>query len=202
MRARRLRVEGAIEFTAEKFHDERGYFTSPFEEAAFVEAVGRPLFPVRQTSHNLSRRRGVLRGIHYTATPPGGAKYVYCPRGRVLDFQVDLRVGSPTFGMSDSVLLDEAGGRSVYCPVGVGHGSVVLEDNSMVVYLLSQEYVADNELAVSPVDPELRLPVPADLPLIMSPRDTVAVTLVEALAQGVLPEYATCAELDQAMASV
>ncbi|OLF17183.1 dTDP-4-dehydrorhamnose 3,5-epimerase family protein [Actinophytocola xanthii] len=202
MRVRPLRIEGAFEFTPERFPDSRGYFTSPFQEEAFAAAVGRPLFPVRQASHNLSRRPGVLRGIHYTATPPGGAKYVYCPRGKVIDFQVDLRVGSPTFGMSDSVVLDEAEGRSVYCPVGVGHGSVVLEADSMVVYLLSQVYVAANELAVSPLDPALALPLPPGLEPLMSERDAAALTLAESRERGMLPDYATCLELDRAPAFV
>jgi 5-epimerase len=200
MRVRQLRIEGAFEFTPERFPDSRGYFTSPYQEEVFVEAVGRPLFPVRQASHNLSRRPGVLRGIHYTATPPGGAKYVYCPRGRVLDFQVDLRVGSPTFGLADSVVLDEVEGRSVYCPVGVGHGSMVLEADSMVVYLLSQVYVPVNELAVSPLDPALALPLPAGLEPLMSDRDAAAFTLAESRERGMLPDYATCLELDRAPA--
>jgi epimerase EvaD len=202
MRARPLRIEGAFEFTAERFHDERGYFTSPFQGDTFTTTVGRTPFPVRQTSHNFSVRAGVLRGIHSTATPPGGAKYVHCPRGRVLDFQVDLRVGSPTFGVTDSLVLDETNGKAVYCPVGVGHGSVVLTADSVVMYLLSQEYVPAYELAVSPLDPDLALPLPPDLELVMSPRDTAAPTLVEALEQGVLPDYQTCLALDQALESV
>lgn len=192
MRARPLRVEGAMEFTPDRFHDERGYFTSPYQETPFTEAVGRPLFPVAQTSHSLSRHPGVLRGIHYTATPPGGAKYVYVPRGRVLDFVVDLRTGSPTFGVVDSTVLGEETGAGVYTPVGVGHGFVTLAADTMVLYLLSQEYVPANELAISPLDPSLALPVPADVEPVMSPRDTAAPTLAEAATRGLLPEYRAC----------
>jgi epimerase EvaD len=96
MESRRLSVDGAFVFTPRVFPDDRGLFVSPFQESAFVDAVGGPLFPVAQTNHSRSRR-GVVRGIHYTVTPPGTAKYVYCPRGRSLDIVVDIRVGSPTY---------------------------------------------------------------------------------------------------------
>src|SRR5687767_15158730 len=44
MEARQLAVDGAIEFTPRVFRDGRGLFLSPFQEAAFTEAHGRPLF--------------------------------------------------------------------------------------------------------------------------------------------------------------
>ena len=198
MRARRLRIEGAVEFTADRFPDERGFFTSPLQESDLSAATGLPALPVRQVSYNFSRHAGVLRGLHYTATPPGAAKYVLCPQGKVLDLLVDLRVGSPTFGVRDTVLLDGDNGRAVYLPVGIGHGSVVLEAGSMVLYLLSQEYVPANELAVQALDPELELPLPPGLELTMSDRDRAAPTLAAALAAGSLPDYRTCLAIDRA----
>jgi epimerase EvaD len=197
MESRSLAVDGAFVFTPRVFPDDRGLFLSPYQESAFVAAVGRPLFPVAQTNHSRSRR-GVVRGIHYTVTPPGSAKYVYCPRGRSLDIVVDIRVGSPTYGRWDSVLLDQDDFRAMYFPVGVGHAFVALTDDTVMSYLLSSEYVAENELALSPVDPELGLPIPTDVEPLMSERDTAAPTLAEAAAAGLLPEYATCQKLEQA----
>ncbi|MGW3724125.1 dTDP-4-dehydrorhamnose 3,5-epimerase family protein [Streptomyces sp. NPDC000851] len=108
MQVRTPAIEGVREFTPQVFGDDRGCFASPYQEATFSAALGRPLFPVKDISHNMSAR-GVLRGIHYTATPPGRAKYVYCPYGRVLDFLVDLRVGSPTFGRWEATELSAEG---------------------------------------------------------------------------------------------
>jgi epimerase EvaD len=65
-------------------------------------------------------------------------------------------------------------------------------------YLLSGEYVADNELALSPLDPALGLAIPTDVEPIMSERDIAAPTLAEAAAAGLLPDYATCQKLEQA----
>ncbi|MGW6605114.1 dTDP-4-dehydrorhamnose 3,5-epimerase family protein [Streptomyces sp. NPDC055036] len=197
MHVRPLDVAGAFEFTPKVFPDDRGLFVSPFQQWAFTEALGHPLFPVAQTNHSLSRR-GVVRGVHFTVTPPGVAKYVYCPRGRALDIVVDLRVGSPTFRRWDASVLQPHGASAMYFPVGVGHAFVALEDDTVMSYMISGEYVAENELAVSPLDPALGLPIPDDIEPILSARDQDAHTLDQALELGLLPEYDTSVALESA----
>jgi dTDP-4-dehydrorhamnose 3,5-epimerase/epimerase EvaD len=191
----KLGIEGAFEFTPAVHRDDRGLFSSPFQEQAFAEATGRQLFPVKDISLNRSAR-GVLRGIHYTATPPGRAKYVFCPYGRVQDFLVDLRVGSPTFGQWEVTEISGDDLRALYIPVGVGHAFLSLEDDSLVVYVMSQGYVPADERAVTPLDPALGLPLPADLVAARSERDLSAPTLAEARERGLLPSYEACREVE------
>jgi epimerase EvaD len=198
MQSRELSVAGAFEFTPTVFTDERGVFVSSFQEPAFVATVGHRLFQVEQASYARSRR-GVLRGVHFTRTPPGMVKYVCCVRGRSLDIVVDLRVGSPSFGCWDSVLLDQDHCRAIYFPVGVGHAYVALDDDTTMSYLLSLSYVPENELAVFPLDPELGLWIPDGIEPILSERDRTAPTLAEAVSAGVLPEYRRCQEIEDAM---
>lgn len=199
MEARKLAVDGAFEFTPRVFPDDRGLFVSPFQEAAFAEATGLPAFRVAQSNHSRSRR-GVVRGVHFTTTPPGTAKYVYCPQGEVLDIVIDIRVGSPTFGQWDAVRLNPRTFKAVYFPVGVGHAFVGLGEESVVSYLLTSPYVAEHELAISVFDPELDLPIPQDGPRVVSDRDTAAPTLAETRAAGLLPVYAECLAIEQAAA--
>ncbi|MDJ1133675.1 dTDP-4-dehydrorhamnose 3,5-epimerase family protein [Streptomyces iconiensis] len=194
MEIRELAVEGAVEFTPRTFPDARGLFVSPFQEAAFEKAVGRRHFPVAQTNHSRSAR-GVVRGVHFTVTPPGTAKYVYCAHGAAIDIVVDIRVGSPTYGRWDSVLLDPVGFRAMYFPVGVGHAFIALEDDTVMSYMLTSSYVPENELALSVLDPELGLPLPDGIDPVMSERDLAAPTLAEARAAGLLPAYPVCREL-------
>ncbi|MEU5264278.1 dTDP-4-dehydrorhamnose 3,5-epimerase family protein [Amycolatopsis sp. NPDC021455] len=201
MQARKLAVEGAIEFTPRVFPDDRGLFISPFQEEAFVEAHGSPLFRVAQTNHSMSKR-GVVRGVHYTVTPPGIAKYVYCARGKALDIVLDIRVGSPTFGKWDAVLMDQQDHRAMYFPVGVGHAFVALEDDTVMSYMLSGRYVPQDELAISALDPALELPVDAGVEPILSDRDRAAITLAEARQQGLLPDYATSLEIERRLTEV
>jgi dTDP-4-dehydrorhamnose 3,5-epimerase len=172
--------------------DARGRFTEWYRADLLSQAVGHPL-PLAQANHSVSAA-GVLRGVHFALVPPGQAKYVYCPAGRVLDVVVDVRVGSPTFGAHDTVLLDSERPRAVYLAEGLGHAFLALADGSSVTYLVSSGYDPEREFGISPVDPDLALPWPADVALELSAKDRAAPTLAEAREQGLLPTLEQCAQ--------
>ena len=171
--------------------DARGRFTEWYRADVLSRALGHAL-PLAQANHSVSAR-GVLRGVHFALVPPGQAKYVYCPAGRVLDVVVDVRVGSPTFGVHDAVLLDSDQPRAVYLAEGLGHAFVALTDASSVTYLVSSGYDPAREFGIDPLDPALDLPWPADVELELSGKDRAAPTLEEARQQGLLPTMADCA---------
>lgn len=137
-------------------------------------------------------RRGAIRGIHFADTPPGQAKYIYCARGSLLDVVVDLRVGSPSFGTWDAVRLDSQRFNSAYLAEGLGHGFIALEDDTVMAYLCSEPYNPTGEHGITPLDPALGLPWPADIEPILSEKDRTAPTLAEAQEQGLLPSYQDC----------
>ena len=168
--------------------DSRGSFTEWYRADVLSQRVGHPL-TLAQANHSVSAR-GALRGVHFALVPPGQAKYVYCPAGRVLDVVVDVRVDSPTFGVHDSVVLDSEQPRAVYLAEGLGHAFVSLADGSSLTYLVSTNYDPGREFGVSPLDPSLDLPWPTDVELELSARDRAAPTLTEAKEQGLLPTYA------------
>ncbi|MCA0146362.1 dTDP-4-dehydrorhamnose 3,5-epimerase family protein [Blastococcus sp. LR1] len=172
--------------------DTRGRFTEWYRADALSQAVGHPL-PLAQANHSVSAR-GVLRGVHFALVPPGQAKYIYCPAGRVLDVVVDVRVGSPTFGVHDSVVLDSDQPRAVYLSEGLGHAFVALDDHTSVTYLVSSGYDPTREFGIHPMDPDLALPWPTDVQLELSAKDQAAPTLAEAREQGLLPTMEQCAE--------
>lgn len=192
MQVRELAVSGAFEFNPQSFGDRRGMFVAPFQEQAFVKAVGHPL-RVAQTNHSVSAR-GVIRGVHFADTPPGQAKYLYCLRGELLDVIVDVRVGSPTFGQYDAVQLDARSFRAVYLAEGLGHAFVALTDDTAVSYLCSGAYNPAAEHGINPLDPQLRLPWPDDIEPVLSDKDRAAPTLAQAADDGLLPRYDACLE--------
>jgi dTDP-4-dehydrorhamnose 3,5-epimerase/epimerase EvaD len=190
MQMRPLAVTGAFEFTPTIYEDNRGLFVSPFQQPAFVAATGHR-HTLAQTNHNRSAH-GVVRGVHFTLTPPGQAKYVHCARGRALDVVVDLRTGSPTFGRWDVVEMDDESFRSMYFPVGVGHAFIALADDTVMSYVVTSSYVPEHELSINPLDPDLGLPWPQGLDYVLSERDSTAPSFKEAEAAGLLPRYADC----------
>ena len=189
-----LKVPGAWAFTPRQFSDPRGVFLEWFKGEVVQEAVGHPL-TLRQANHSVSAK-GTLRGVHFADVPPGQAKYVYCTRGAVLDVMVDLRVGSPTFGVSDAVQLDEVDRRGVYLSEGLGHAFLALTDDANVTYLCSTPYSPGREHGVHPLDPELdllSLPLwPSGVEPLLSDKDAAAPSLAEAQQQGLLPDHASC----------
>ena len=190
MDVRELAVPGAFEFTPRVFPDDRGLFVCPFQEEDFVKAVGHPL-RLAQTNHSKSRR-GTIRGIHFADVPPGQGKYVYCPQGALLDVVVDIRVGSPTFGVVDAVRLDPVEFRAVYVSEGIGHAMMALEDDTVISYLCSTGYNPAAEHGLYPLDPELAVPWPEDIEALLSDKDREAPTFAEAQASGLLPSYEDC----------
>lgn len=190
MHVRELAVPGCFEFAPTQHRDERGAFLEWYRAETFAAVVGHEL-TVAQANHSVSRR-GTLRGIHYALVPPGQAKYVYCPRGAVLDVVVDLRVGSPTFGVNDSTRLDDVDRRAVYLPEGIGHAFLSLVDGSALTYLCSSGYDPEREKAVGALDPALGLPWPSDLEPLLSERDLAAPSLLQAEYDGILPTYDAC----------
>lgn len=188
-----LSIEGAWKVQPDTHADERGVFLEWFAESAFIEAVGHPL-TLAQANLSTSSA-GVVRGVHFAEVPPGQAKYVTCPSGAVLDVVIDLRIGSPTFGQYESVLLDDVGRAAVYVSEGLAHAYIALADGSVFAYLCSAPYAPGREHGVNPLCPELDIRWPTEgrdgepLTPLMSPKDLAAPTLRQAREQGLLPTY-------------
>jgi dTDP-4-dehydrorhamnose 3,5-epimerase len=190
MEVRELAVPGAWEFTPRQFGDARGVFLEWFRADVVNRTIGHSL-EIAQCNQSVSRR-GTVRGVHYADVPPSQAKYVYCPNGAVLDVIVDIRAGSPTFGVIDTVRLDNVDRRAVYLSEGLGHAFMALTDGATVMYLCSTGYAPDREHAVNPMDPALDIPWPDNLEPVLSDKDHDAPTLAEAAEAGMLPTYAEC----------
>jgi dTDP-4-dehydrorhamnose 3,5-epimerase len=171
--------------------DSRGRFVEWFRADVLSDVIGYP-FPLAQANHSVSGR-GALRGVHFSTVPPGQAKYVYCPSGVILDVILDIRVGSPTFGVHDSVLLDSEEPRAVFLSEGVGHAFLSLAPASSVAYLVSTPYAPEREFGIDPMDPELALPWPDDVEFELSPKDRAAPSFAEAKDRGLLPTMEQCA---------
>jgi dTDP-4-dehydrorhamnose 3,5-epimerase len=185
---RELSVPDAYEVTPVQHRDDRGVFLEWYRFDELEQAVGHRL-DLRQANTSVSRR-GAVRGIHFADIPPGQAKYVTAVRGAVLDFIVDIRVGSPTFGEWDTVRLDDVDRRAVYLAEGLGHAFVALSDEATVTYLVSDVYRPDREHGITPLDPTLDLRVPDEAgELVLSAKDTDAPTLLGARDAGLLPDW-------------
>ena len=192
MQIRELSIAGAFEVTPQVHGDDRGVFLEWFRADRFTEATGHA-FDLKQANYSVSAA-GSIRGIHFADVPPSQAKWVSCPHGALLDVVVDIRVGSPTFGRWEAVLLDAVDRRGVYVSEGLGHAFMALTDDTVISYLCSAPYTPDREHGVHPLDADLAIEWPTEhdgraLSPLLSPRDDAAPTLAEAREQGLLPSF-------------
>jgi dTDP-4-dehydrorhamnose 3,5-epimerase len=160
------------------FPDERGFFTETYRRQWHVD-LGIPAEEEFIQDNHSRSTRGVVRGMHFHIGP-GVAKLVRCARGRIVDINVDLRQGSPTYKQWEAVELDDESMRELYVPVGFAHGFCVLSDVADVLYKQTAYYDPAVERGIAWDDPEIGIEWPLPLEeLIVSERDKQAPKLAE-----------------------
>lgn len=198
MDVKELGIEGAWEITPQIHGDSRGVFLEWFRGDRFRDFAGHA-FDLQQANCSVSAA-GTLRGIHFADVPPSQAKYVTCLTGAILDVVVDVRVGSPTFGLWEAVELDNVSRKAVYLSEGLGHAFMALRDDTVVAYLCSAPYAPERERSVHPLDPRIGITWPAHDQVgdgsgpRLSDKDAAAPSLEEAESAGLLPTYQQCVE--------
>ncbi len=188
MQIRELSIPDTYEITPKQHPDDRGVFLEWYRFDRLAEVVGHPI-DLAQANTSVSKR-GTVRGIHFAQIPPSQAKYVTATYGAVMDFVIDIRVDSPTFGKWDSVLLDDVDRRAIYIAEGIGHCFVALTEDATVSYLVTSTFNTEREHGITPLDPAIGLDfgLPQES-LLLSPKDLDAPTLEEAKARGILPTW-------------
>lgn len=182
MQFRKFDVDGPVEIMPRKIEDERGYFSEVFRLDEFATHAGSVEFV--QDNQSLSIRPGTLRGIHFQSPPAAQGKLVRCLAGRLVDFAVDLRHGSSTYGRWISVVLSPEEINQLWIPEGFGHAFCTLEPNSIVSYRVTSYYSPENDKGVAWNDPDIGITWPdcAD-PATLSAKDRNQPSLAD------LPRY-------------
>ena len=173
-------LEGVLIIEPRVFKDARGYFFESFSQRDF-DALVSPLLghTVQFVQDNESMSCfGVVRGLHYQRPPYTQSKLVRCVRGSVLDVAVDIRKGSPTFGLHVAVELTEENHRQFFIPKGFAHGFAVLSETAVFQYKCDEFYHPEADAGIQLFDPALNIDwrIPRDQ-MIMSDKDRVRATL-------------------------
>ena len=181
-----LSIDGAYLLESPVWRDDRGYFREWFK-LDDLASVGAD-FVAHQANLSMSARN-VVRGLHYSLAPEGQAKAVTCVGGELDDVIVDIRVGSPTFGVVEIVHLSAESGRTVLLPAGTAHGFCVVSDVAALAYLLSSPFNAPMELEINPFDEEVGVAWTISGEALLSEKDRVAPSLAQRRAADQLPRY-------------
>lgn len=151
-----------------KFKDERGFFARSFCAKEFEDHGIK--FPVAQVNVSYNRLKQTLRGLHYQQEPHGEAKLMQCTKGSIYDVIIDMRSDSPTYMQWIGVELTQNNHRLLYVPERFAHGYLTLEDDTEVIYQVSEFYTAGAEQGIRWDDPAFNIDWPLE-PKIISEKD-------------------------------
>ena len=172
----RQKIKDVILIKPKVFGDNRGFFMETYKKSDFY-ANGIDV-EFNQDNHSKSTK-GVLRGLHYQASPYGQAKIVRCGRGRIYDVAVDIRPNSETFGKYVKVELSEENKCMLYIPVGFAHGFVALSDEVELLYKASGEYNPSADRGVLWCDKDINIDWEIDFEPLLSEKDKIQPRLCE-----------------------
>ncbi len=172
----RQKIKDVILIKPKVFGDNRGFFMETYKKSDFY-ANGIDV-EFNQDNHSKSTK-GVLRGLHYQASPYGQAKIVRCGRGRIYDVAVDIRPNSETFGKYVKVELSEENKCMLYIPVGFAHGFVALSDEVELLYKASGEYNPSADRGVLWNDNDINIDWEIDFEPLLSEKDKIQPRLCE-----------------------
>lgn len=163
--------------TPRRFADGRGWFAETYSQAR--AAIDGITVSFVQDNQSFSVGAGTVRGLHFQHPPHSQAKLVRCVRGSIMDYAVDIRRGSPTYGRYVSARLTSEIGEQLYVPVGFAHGFMTLEPDVEVAYKVSSLYAPQAEDGISWFDPDVAIQSPLSATPLLSDKDRVLGSLAD-----------------------
>ncbi len=153
-------LKNAYVIELEKREDHRGFFARTWDKKEFEEHnLNSNLV---QCNVSFSKKCGTLRGMHYQKKPFEESKVIRCVKGKIFDVIIDLRSSSSTFKKWFGVELTEENYKMLYVPEGFAHGFQSLEDNSEIIYQVSEFYTPNSELGIHWNDPSFNITWPIE----------------------------------------
>ena len=133
---------GLIVFTPTIHMDDRGYFMESFNK----ELMSKYGITNEFVQDNQScSKKNVARGFHFQNPPYDQAKLVRVVKGSVIDYAMDLRKSSKTYGQVTYVKLTDGNFRQFYIPRGFAHAFVALEDDTVFAYKCDNYWNKESE---------------------------------------------------------
>ena len=161
-------LKGAYIIELEKFEDERGFFTRVWDKKIMQDQGLKS--DLVQMSFSFSKKKGTLRGMHFQEEPFREVKIVKCIQGKIFDVIIDLRVESRTYKKWIGIELSADKQKMIYVPEGFAHGFQTLEENTHVLYQMSNWFSPEHEKGIRWDDKDFNIKWPITN-LIISKKD-------------------------------
>ena len=158
------KIEGVYLIKPNIFKDDRGSFFESFNMKVFQKETDQKINFVQDNQSNSAKN--ILRGLHFQKPPHAQAKLVRVIKGSVLDVVVDLRKKSKTYGEYILEELSEYNNHQLFIPIGMAHGFLTLENNTIFSYKCSDFYFKESEDSIIWNDSSIGIKWPDIIPLL------------------------------------
>ncbi len=158
------RLQGAYILEPEKKVDDRGFFARLWCQKE-LQARGLPSQFV-QSNVSYNRSQGTLRGMHWQLAPFEEDKLIRCTRGAIYLVMLDLRAKSASFKEWISVELSAINYRSAFLPKGLAAGFLTLQEDSEIVYHMTEFFAPEYGAGARYNDPAFGIVWPAPVRVI------------------------------------
>ena len=112
-----------------------------------------------------SSKKNIIRGFHFQKKFQQ-AKYVNVVKGKILDYVIDLRKNSKTFGKTFKIILSSKNCLGLIIPAGFAHAYYSYEKLNIIYYKLTNYYKPNFEDGIKWNDKNLRISWPTKNPKI------------------------------------
>ncbi len=141
--------------------DHRGQFVRVFCKKEMIK-IGHNK-EIVNINHSMTKKKGSIRGLHFQFHPKAEIKIVQCITGSVYDVAVDIRKNSKTFLHWYGDVLSAKNMKLLYIPEGFAHGFQTLENNSEILYFVTEFYFPEYEGGVLYNDSKLNIKWPLEV---------------------------------------
>lgn len=149
-------IDGVYLLTPEKLVDKRGYFYESFNCYDFWANTG---YELHFSQENVScSAKNVVRGFHFQEGENAQSKLVKVLNGSIIDFALDIRKDSETFGKFVMAELTAENQKQLFIPKGFAHAFISMEDNTIVQYKVDTEWIKSSERGIRFDSPEIENP--------------------------------------------
>jgi dTDP-4-dehydrorhamnose 3,5-epimerase len=106
-----------------------------------------------QSNVSVNPNKFTFRGLHFQVGEFAQSKLIKVITGKIIDFIVDIRPNSPNYLKPYEFIVEP--NYELFVPKGFAHGFITTEDNTVVQYLVDNDYSPSNEGSIFWVDFEI-----------------------------------------------
>lgn len=157
MKFSKTNFKDVYEINYQSFTDNRGFFTKIFSNKSFQKILN---FNIKQVNISTTNEIGSFRGLHYQRKPYAEQKIVFCLKGKIIDYIINIDKKSKDYLKVFCIEIDSKIKNGLLIPSCYAHGFITLEKDTTVVYLHDKEYSKKHEMGIKYNDPSINLNLP------------------------------------------